>query len=61
MLEAKIRYRKLQYLIKWTGYDIPDWQDATDVDRLQAIDIFHWRYPYKPGPLPDDKDEEHDW
>ena len=24
VLDAKIRYRKLQYLIKWTGYDIPD-------------------------------------
>ena len=28
VLDAKIRYRKLQYLIKWTDYDIPDWCDA---------------------------------
>ena len=41
MSDAKIRYWKLQYLIKLTGYDIPDWWDVKDVNRLQAIDIFH--------------------
>ena len=60
-LDAKIKYRKLQYLIKWTGYDIPDWRDGKDVNGLQAIDIFHRRYPYKPGPLPDDEEGERDW
>ena len=57
----EIRYRKLQYLIKWTGHDIPNWRDAKDVNGLQAIDIFHQRYPHKPRPLPDDEDEEHNW
>ena len=61
VLDAKIRYRKVQYLIKWTGYDIPDWRDAKDVNGLQAIDIFHRRYPHKPGPLPDDEEGEQDW
>ena len=61
MLDAKIRYRKLQYLIKWTGYDFPDWHDAKDVNGLQAIDIFYQRYPYKLGPLPDDEEGEQDW
>ena len=28
VLDGKIRYQKLQYLIKWMGYDIPDWRDA---------------------------------
>ena len=59
VLDAKIRSRKLQYLIKWTGYEIPDWRDAKDVNGLQAIDIFHRRYLHKPGPLPDDEEEEH--
>ena len=58
--DGKIKYRKLQYLIKWTGYNIPDWRDAKDVNRLQAIDIFHQRYCHKPGLLPDDEDELHD-
>ena len=61
VLDAKIRYRKLQYLIKWTGYDIPDWRDAKDINGLQAIDIFHQRYPHKLGPLPDDEEGERDW
>ena len=61
VLDAKIRYWKLQYLIKWTGYDIPDWWDAKDVNGLWAVDIFNRRYPHKPGPLPDDEVEEHDW
>ena len=34
VLNAKIRYRKLQYLIKWPGYDIPDWCDTKDVNGL---------------------------
>ena len=54
VLDAKIRYRKLQYLIEWTGYNIPDWGDAKDVNGLQAVDIFVRRYPDKPGPLPKD-------
>ena len=41
VLDAEIRYLKLQYLIEWTGYDIPDWRNARDVDGLQAIHIFH--------------------
>ena len=61
VLDDKIRYRKLQYLIKWTGYDIPDWRDSKDVNGLQAIDIFQRRYPHKPGPSPDDEEGEQDW
>ena len=41
MLDAKIRYRKLQYLTKWTSYDIPDWRDAKDLNGPLGIDIFH--------------------
>ena len=56
VLESRIRYGKLQYLVKWTGYDRPDWQDAKMVNGLQAIDIFHRRYPESLGPLPEDED-----
>ena len=58
VLDAKVQYRKLQYIIKWTSYDIPDWRDATNVNGLQATDIFHRRYPQKPGPLPEDQEGE---
>ena len=60
VLDVKIRYRKLEYHITRTGYDIPDWRDAKDVNELQAIDIFHRRYPHKPGLLPDDEGWEED-
>jgi hypothetical protein len=45
------RSRKLQYLVKWTGYDKPDWEDARNVDGLSALDRFHELHPDKPGPL----------
>ena len=53
ILDARIRYRKLQYLVKWTGYDQPTWEDATNVNGLQAIDNIHQAHPDKPGPLPE--------
>jgi hypothetical protein len=56
VLDSRMRYRKLQYLIKWTGYDQPDWEDARTVNGLRAIDVFHGRYPHKPGPLPEDEE-----
>jgi hypothetical protein len=46
------RRRRLQYLIKWTGYDKPEWEDAGNVQELEAVDRFHEAYPYKPRPLP---------
>jgi transposase InsO family protein len=54
VLDSRIfgRWKKLQYLIRWTGYDSPTWEDAANVDGLEAIDRFHARYPRKPGPLP---------
>ena len=59
VLDSKIRYRKLQYLLKWIRYDIPEWRDATEINQLQAVDACHRRYPPKPGPLPEVK--EGDW
>ena len=54
VLDARIRRGVLQYLIKWTGYDRPDWEPAKQVNGLAAIDEFHRRYPDKPEPLPED-------
>jgi hypothetical protein len=45
---------ELQYLVKWTGYDQPQWEPATVVNRLEVINQFHQRYPDKPGLLPED-------
>ena len=53
ILDARLfgRGKKLKYLVKWMGYADPHWQDADAVNELQAVDEFHQRYPYKPGPL----------
>ena len=53
VLDSRIRRKRLQYLVKWVGYDEPDWQPAEAVNELAAVDIFHQRYPGKPGPLPE--------
>ena len=45
------RWKKLQYLVKWSGYDRPTWEAAENVNGPQAIDRFHVLYPGKPGPL----------
>jgi hypothetical protein len=45
------RWKKLRYLVKWTGYDQPGWESAENVNGLRAVDRFHALYPGKPGPL----------
>jgi hypothetical protein len=42
---------QLQYLVRWMGYDQMTWEPARDVDGLHALDLFHAKYPQKPGPL----------
>jgi len=49
--DSRVYRNQLQYLVRWTGYDQMTWEPARDVDGLQALDIFHWKYPHKPGPL----------
>ena len=56
VLESRIRHGKLQYLVTWTGYNQPDWQDARIVNSPQGINTFHARYPDSPGPIPEDED-----
>jgi hypothetical protein len=48
---SRIHRWKLQYLIKWVGYDQPDWQPAKVHSASEAIDTFHEKYPDKLGPL----------
>ena len=56
VLNSRMFRRRLQYLIKWAGYEDPDWQYAELVWELDAVKEFHQRYPQKPGPLPEDDD-----
>ena len=54
IFDACIFRQRLQYLVKWVGYDRPDWELAENVNKLEAVDRFHERYPQKPGLLAED-------
>ena len=56
VLDSRIYRRRLQYLVKWVGYDRSDWEPAEGVNKFEAVDRFHQRYPEKPGPLLEDED-----
>jgi hypothetical protein len=45
------RNRRLQYLVKWTGYPEPTWEPAENFEDVVAADRFHRLNPDKPGPL----------
>ena len=52
ILDSRIHRKKLQYMVKWVGYDMPDWEPAELHSDSKAVDDFHKKYPDKPGPLP---------
>jgi hypothetical protein len=54
ILDARVRWNRLEYLVKWTGYDNLTWEKAANVNGLQAVDRFHELRPEKLGPLPED-------
>jgi len=56
VLDARIFHIRLQYLVKFIGDDQPEWKPAEQVNKLEAVDNCHERYPDKPGPLPEDDD-----
>ena len=52
LLDSRIHRRRLQYLVKWTGYPEADstWEHLSNEDNCQdAIRQFHELYPSKPG------------
>ena len=56
ILDSRMYYQRLQYLVNWIGFDRPDWEPAKGINKLEAVDQFYQRYPEKPGPLPEDED-----
>ena len=50
ILDSRLYYGQLQYLVKWTGYDRATWSSWDLVDELEAVDRFHDHHPSKPGP-----------
>ncbi|THC88625.1 hypothetical protein EYZ11_011928 [Aspergillus tanneri] len=55
ILDSRKYYGHIQYLVKWSGWDINDstWEPIEHVDGLDAQKEFHKRYPYKPSPEPE--------
>ncbi|KAI0991141.1 hypothetical protein K3495_g17046 [Podosphaera aphanis] len=45
------RLQGLQYLVKWAGDNETTWEPAANLDDTVAVEIFHNKYPTKPGPL----------
>jgi len=51
ILDSRRRRGKLQYYVKWSGYDQPDWQPEENMAETEAVERFHELYPRKPGPV----------
>jgi len=51
ILDSRMYLRRLQYLVKWTGFDHPNWEPAGNINELEAVTRFHEQYTHKPGPL----------
>jgi hypothetical protein len=51
ILDAKLRYRKLHYLVQWAGYRHirTSWEPAENLENAQEmVDEFHRTHPEKP-------------
>jgi len=51
ILDSRMYRRRLLYLVKWTGFDHPNWEPAESVNEIEGVTRFHEQYPRKPGPL----------
>ena len=54
VLNSKFVRNRLRYLVKWEGYHETTGEPAESSNKLKPVDLFHERYPLKPGPLPED-------
>jgi transposase InsO family protein len=50
ILDSRLRYRRIEYLVKWKGYDNGQnmWIPHFNVHAPQAVDDFHLRHPGAP-------------
>jgi hypothetical protein len=49
VLDSKVKHGKLQYLVRWIGFDNPTWEPATNLQNApSAVKRFHNLYPEKP-------------
>lgn len=46
------RWKKLQYLVKWVGYEDPTWEPAVNVENAkEVVEEFHKKHPGAPRQL----------
>ena len=51
IMDSRLHYNQLQYLVKWKGYDAPTWQSATDLGHSSdLVRQFHQLWPDHPRP-----------
>jgi hypothetical protein len=50
ILDSRYRYKKYEFLVKWTGYNDPTWEPYEFVKDVAALDEYLARYPDRPHP-----------
>ena len=49
IIDSKLHHGKLQYLIKWTGYNEPTWQPEPDITNAKdVVNEFYRKHPGAP-------------
>ena len=38
ILDSRMYHQRLQYLVKWVGFDRPDWEPTEGVNKVEAVD-----------------------
>jgi len=51
ILDSRRTRGRLQYLVKWRGFADPTWEPEENLVEVEAVDIYHGRYPERPAPI----------
>ena len=51
ILDSRRTRGRLQYLVKWRGFTDPIWEPEGNLAEVEAVDIYHRRYPDWPAPI----------
>ena len=49
VVDSRIRYRRLEYRVKWVGEKETTWQPAKDLENVkESVELYHQRYLERP-------------
>jgi len=51
ILDSRRTRGRLQYLVKWRGFADPTWEPEENLVEVEAVEIYHGRYPERPAPV----------